>query len=224
MTTEQERERELLAEAQVASIASPVALGFASFALPLFIWGVINADFFDQSSLTFLIPVALVYGGLAQIAAAMWSFRKHDGLLALAFGTFGAFWISYGMLLWMQRAEFLRFEAGTEQNLMGLFFLSWAIPAAYIWLAAVARGNYAIAATLLLADAAFLSVMAGYYADSSTWREAGGWLAVVGAAVAWYTSAAEIINHTVTRMVLPTHYAPLGTDLEQLERHPGHMI
>lgn len=76
-----------------------MALGFAAFALPFFIWGAIYANFFPQATVFFLIPVALAYGGLAQVAAAIWSFRKHDGLLATVFGSYGAFWLTYGMLL-----------------------------------------------------------------------------------------------------------------------------
>lgn len=219
-----EGERNVYAEAQIASIASPIALGFAAFALPLFMWGVINADFFSQSERFFLIPVALVYGGLAQLAASMWSFRKHDGLLAITFGSYGAFWLTFGTLLWMQHGGFLAYSGSTERNLLGLFFLAWAVPMTYLWAASVARAHWAMSAALIAGAASFWLVMIAYYADSSAWMQVGGWVAIAAAVIGWYTSAAEVINHTVAKMVLPTHRAALGTDLERLEGHPENLI
>ena len=227
MTAERERERELLAEAQVASIASPLGLGFAAFALPFFIWGAIFADFFDRATAAyFLIPIALVYGGATQVAAAMWAFRKHDGLLATVFGSYGAFWLTYGTFLWMERAEFLTF-GGSTNELLGLFFVSWAVFAVYAWLAAMARGremNYPMAGALLGAAATFVLAAIAYYADANVWYQIAGWVAMVTAVLGWYTSAAGTINHAVARMVLPTHAAPIGTEIERLERHPEHLI
>lgn len=215
-------EREAWAEAQIASVASSLPLGFAAFALPFFVWGAINADFFDQSARFFLIPIALMYGGLAQVAAGMWAFRKHDGLVATVFGSYGAFWLTYGTLLWMQNANFLALGTA-ESDLMGLFFISWFVFGAYAWLAAVPRRNYAMVATLLVAAATFIAVSVAYYADSASWMKLGGWLAIVTAALGWYTSAAGAINETVHRMVLPTHWAHFGADIEELEHHPAHL-
>lgn len=222
-----ERERELLAEAQVASVASPLALGFAAFALPFFLWGAIFADFFDRATATyFLIPIALMYGGLAQVAGAMWAFRKHDGLLATVFGSYGAFWLTYGTLLWMEKAEFLTFGASTN-DLMGLFFGAWAVFGVYAWLASMARGremNYAMAAALLGAAATFVLAAIAFSSDANAWYRVAGWVAMVTAVAGWYTSAAAAINHAVGRMIAPTHAAPLGTSIERIERHAEHLV
>jgi len=222
-----ERERELLAEAQVASGASPLALGFAAFALPLFVWGAIFAGFFERATAAyFLIPIALMYGGLAQVAGAMWAFRKHDGLLATVFGSYGAFWLTYGTLLWMEKAEFLSF--GADQNgFMSLFFAAWAVFGVYAWLASMARGremNYAMAAALLGAAAPLVLAAIAYGTDASSWYKVAGWVAMVTGAAGWYTSAAAAINHAIARMVVPTHAAPLGTPIERIERHPEHLV
>lgn len=214
-----EQERELLKEAQVASIANPAALGLAAFALPLFMWGAINADFFDRSrAILFLIPLGLVYGGLTQYVAGMWAFRKHEPLLATVFGSFGAFWVSYSAFLWMQHARFLDLGGDTD-NLLGLFFIGWAVFAAYTCVAAV-RVNWALALMLAVLTATFVALAIGFFADSGGWKTFGGWLAMITGVLCWYASAADAINTAFGRIMLPTRVLRLGIPLEPEYRRP----
>ena len=46
----------------------------------------------------FLFPFAAMFGGVAQFAAAMWSYRARDALATAMFGMFGSFWVAYGIL------------------------------------------------------------------------------------------------------------------------------
>lgn len=215
-----EQERELLKEAQLATIASPATLGLAALALPLFVWGAIYADFFADRdrAVMFLIPLGLVYGGLTQYAAGMWAFRKHEPVLATLFSSFGAFWVSYAGLLWMQQARFLDL-GGDARGLYGLFFAGWAVFAIYMLIAAV-RVNWALA-LMLLALAATLVVMAiGFFADRGGVLTFGGWLAMIAGVLCWYASAADAINSTFGRIVLPTRTMRWGAPLEPEYRRP----
>ena len=45
-----------------------------------------------------LILPALAYGGLAQFCAGMWEFAVGNTFGALAFSSFGPFWISFGVI------------------------------------------------------------------------------------------------------------------------------
>jgi succinate-acetate transporter protein len=214
-----EQERELLKDAQVAAIANPASLGLAAFALPLFIWGAINADFFDRTTaVMFLIPLGLVYGGLTQYIAGMWAFRKHEPFLATLFSAFGAFWVSYAVLLWMERARF--FDLGADRNdLLGLFFTGWAIFSVYMLVAAT-RLNRALALMLLALTATFVVVAIGFYADASGWTTLGGWLAMVAGVLCWYASAADVVNSAFGRILLPTRRLRWGDPLEPEYRRP----
>ena len=40
-----------------------------------------------------VLPLALFYGGIAQLLAGMWEFRKDNTFGALAFTSYGAFWL-----------------------------------------------------------------------------------------------------------------------------------
>jgi succinate-acetate transporter protein len=215
-----EQERELLKEAQVAAIASPASLGLAAFALPLFIWGAIYADFFADRAraVMFLIPLGLVYGGLTQYAAGMWAFRKHEPLLATLFSSFGAFWVSYAGLLWMQQARFLDLGADTE-TLFGLLFAGWAVFAIYMLIAS-ARVNWALALMLLALAATFVVMAAGFFSGRGGILTFGGWLAMIAGVLCWYASAADAINTAFGRIVLPTRTMRWGAPLEPEYRRP----
>jgi succinate-acetate transporter protein len=71
------------APAQAAAIADPTPVGLAGFALTTFLFSVINAGWLDQIG-TF-IPPALFYGGLVQLLAGMWAFRRNNPFGALVF-------------------------------------------------------------------------------------------------------------------------------------------
>ena len=42
-----------------------------------------------------MLGLALTYGGLAQLLAGMWEFRTGNTFGAVAFTSFGAFWLSF---------------------------------------------------------------------------------------------------------------------------------
>src|SRR3990172_6617386 len=81
--------------------SSPAALAMVAFALPLFIWSAFNAGYFKASNEEFIIPLAVFLGGPIAFASAMWALYRRDAYLGTAAGVFAAFWISYGMLLWL---------------------------------------------------------------------------------------------------------------------------
>ena len=46
-----------------------------------------------------VLAVALAYGGIVQVLAGMWEFRTGNTFGAVAFSSYGAFWISYFVLV-----------------------------------------------------------------------------------------------------------------------------
>ena len=70
-------------------IANPGALGLGGFALTTFLLSVINAGIMPRESGGVVIPMALFYGGLAQILAGMWEFKTGNIFGATCFTSFG---------------------------------------------------------------------------------------------------------------------------------------
>src|SRR6201999_747600 len=76
--------------APAASIADPGPLGLAAFALTTFLLSADNAHWMNGNSAgTAFLGYALAYGGLAQLLAGMWEFRRGNVFASTAFSSYG---------------------------------------------------------------------------------------------------------------------------------------
>lgn len=82
----------------VPSIADPAPVGLAGFAMTTFVLSVFNANLIKDPTgklAAVVLPLALFYGGLVQLLAGMWEFKNRNTFGALAFSSFGGFWLAY---------------------------------------------------------------------------------------------------------------------------------
>src|SRR3954467_7821953 len=182
----------------VASIADPGPLGLAAFALTTFVLSVFNAKLIVTGD-TVVLGLALFYGGLAQLLAGMWEFTKGNTFGAVAFTSYGAFWMSFWYLL-----NHLP-KAGPRDLFhgVGVYLLMWAIFTAYMTVAAL-RTSGAVLAVFVMLTLTFLALAVGWLDNHSTgWIHFGGWLGLITALLAWYASFAGVVNSTFRRVVCP---------------------
>src|ERR1700721_2627173 len=83
---------------QAYSTADPAPLGLAAFAMTTFALSISNTNIWGPGA-DAALALALVYGGGVQLLAGMWEFVRKNTFGALAFSSFGAFWIAYYVLL-----------------------------------------------------------------------------------------------------------------------------
>jgi succinate-acetate transporter protein len=183
------------------SIADPGPLGLAGFAMTTFVLSVFNANLLNAGLLTSVLPLALFYGGIAQLLAGMWEFRKGNTFGALAFTSYGAFWLSY---YWLVQNVIAKLQpAGEVHKAVGLYLLVWTIFTAYMTIAAI-RTNGAVLAVFVVLSLTFLFLTIGAFADKSGITHVGGWLGLITAVLAWYASFAGVTNSTWGKTVMPT--------------------
>jgi succinate-acetate transporter protein len=187
-----------------AAIADPAPLGLGAFALTVMVLSVVNAGIVPVTLLPTVLGLALFYGGAGLLLAGMWEFRRGNTFGAVAFSSYGMFWLSY----WFY-ASFVaaRLPIGQIHQATGLFLLGWTIFTAYMTVASL-RTNGAVAATFILLTLTFLFLTIGAFGSTvpstSSMTKIGGWLGLVTALAAWYTSFAGVANATFKRTVLPT--------------------
>lgn len=191
-------------DASAARASSPIAdpgpLGLAAFASTTFVLSCFNAGLMPASQEKVVLPLALFYGGLVQLLAGMWEFRKGNTFGATAFASYGAFWLAF--------AAYVQFIipglGGTEAAATptGLFLLAWTIFTGYMLLASV-RTNGALVAVFLFLFLTFLCLTVGELGGMKQAASLGGYLGLVTAVAAWYASAAVVTNATWGRTVLP---------------------
>lgn len=180
---------------EMPNVADPAPLGLAAFALTTFLLSAKNAGWTDGGNAW--LGFAFAYGGLAQLLAGMWEFRNRNVFGATAFSTYGSFWIGLGLYVLLVE------EASPNAlNDLGWILLAFAIFNTYMLLWST-RVSAAVFLVFLTLEATEVVLAAGFFADAESLIRAGGVIGVVTAAVAWYTSAAGVVNGMAGRPVLP---------------------
>jgi len=176
--------------------ADPAPLGLAAFALTTFILSGHNALFIPD--ITWL-GLAFFYGGLAQLLAGMWEFRTGNTFGAVAFTSYGAFWLSYFALVQWFVKDIPKADAG---HAVGLFLIAWGIFTTYMFVASL-RTTAAISLVFALLAATFVLLGIAEAGAHTNLAKIGGYVGLATAAAAWYASFAAVVNHTFGRVCLP---------------------
>jgi succinate-acetate transporter protein len=182
--------------APTASIADPGPLGLAAFALTTFLLSVVNAHWTNGNSAgTAWLGYAFAYGGIIQLLAGMWEFRRGNVFASTAFSSYGGFWI--GLFVWLR-------VVGTTPtgHDLGWILVAFAIFNTYMLLMAT-QVNLAVFLVFLTLELTEIVLAIGNFTSSVTISQAGGYIGVLTALVAWYTSAAGVSAGIGGRILLP---------------------
>jgi succinate-acetate transporter protein len=188
-----------MASASAASIADPAPLGLAGFALTTFLLSLVNAKLIPAGAEPVVFGLALAYGGLAQLLAGMWEFRKGNTFGSTAFTSYGAFWISFWALVTFYVPKIPEAAAGTA---VGWYLVAWGIFTTLMWFASF-RTTAGLVLLFALLAATFFFLGAGDLSGVKGVGTFGGWLGLVTAVVAWYLALAGVMASTFGRPVLP---------------------
>src|SRR4051794_33611677 len=180
-------------------IADPGPLGLAAFALTTFVLSMFNADLVGSGGEPIVFGLAFAYGGLAQVLAGMWEFRTGNTFGAVAFTSYGAFWLSFWAFVQFYAPKIPEADAG---HAVGLYLIAWGIFTAYMFVASL-RTTAAIALVFILLTITFIALGIGDAGGTTGITKLGGWLGLATAAAAWYASFAGVTNATFGRVVLP---------------------
>jgi hypothetical protein len=193
-------------------VADPAPLGLGAFALTTFVLSGHNATFIPD---LIWVGLALFYGGLTQLLAGMWEFRNRNVFGATAFSTYGGFWMSFGIFAVLAETSKSFGSALTGANLPNAaawFLIAFAIFNTYmlLWSTQVSVAVFLVFLTLEVTE---ILLAVGNFSEAhgnanNGWVHLGGWVGIATAAVAWYTSAAGVINGMKGSAILPVG-APL---------------
>jgi succinate-acetate transporter protein len=177
--------------------ADPGPLGLAAFAGTTFVLSLMNSNLVSISGIGSVLALALAYGGIAQLVAGIWEFRTGNTFGAVAFCSFGAFWISYFVLIRLIPA------AAITPHGVSAYLWMWAIFTIYMFVASL-RTTGAVAVVFFLLAITFVLLAWGDMGSGHTSiHKAGGWVGLATAIAAWYASFAAVMNSTWGRVVLP---------------------
>jgi len=194
-------------------IADPAPLGLAAFALTTFLLSAINAGWAKYSTGFDWWGFAIAYGGLCQLLAGMWEFRNRNVFGATAFSTYGGFWIGVGLWLHFIAGPVAATAGVAVDRDLGWILLAFAIFNTYM-LVCSTQVNTAVFAVFLTLEITEILLFIGNLTTSKAALppfavgntgliQAGGYVGVLTALVAWYTSMAGVMNGHKGRVVFP---------------------
>jgi uncharacterized protein len=175
--------------------SNPAPLGLAGFALTTWLLSMINAGWFSADGMNLVLAVALAYGGTAQIIAGVMELPRGNTFGATAFVSYGAFWWSFALFV-------LFLHDKVPAAFVGWYLFLWGVFTFYMWIASL-RSARALQLIFLALWITFFLLAAGEWTGMSVLHVAGGYVGLITAILAFYLSAAEVINESHQRTVLP---------------------
>ncbi len=184
-------------------IAAPSVLGLFGFAGATFIVAANMAGWYGSASTPgYLFPFAAFFGGLAQFLAGMWAYRARDAVATAMHGTWGAFWLGYGLLQLLLATGVLE-TGGTLDHALGFWFIALGAITISGMVGAAVEGGFGVTAVLATLAAGSGLAAAAFLSGSTTTEHAAGWVFVISAALAWYVASGLMINAAAGKTILP---------------------
>ncbi|HHX43401.1 MAG TPA: hypothetical protein GX714_05350 [Chloroflexi bacterium] len=183
-------------------IAAPMILGLYALASGVFLLGSTTLGWFTGSNDPGgLFPFIGVFAGLAQLLAAMWSYRARDGLGTVLHGFWGSLWLAYGIGGLLVALGALPSPVAD----LGEFGLWLLIGSAITLVATVAAAARSIMLTLTMAVLTISSILAtiGYLTDGDAFVNAGAIGFIATAVLSWYVASSLLLDSAFGRHILP---------------------
>jgi succinate-acetate transporter protein len=146
----------------------------------------------------------------------MWEFRNRNVFGSTAFSTYGGFWIGLGAFVVLVAPNIS--SAATLESELGFIVFAFAVFNTYMLLWST-RTNLAVLGVFATLEATEIILFWAYWAHAATLLKVGGWVGVATAAVAWYASAAGVVNGMAGHTVVPVGRALWGG--RELQVRPG---
>ena len=175
-------------------LANPAPLGLAGFAFTTWMLSMHNAGWFTGDAVPLVLTLAYAYGGSMQMLAGIMEFPRGNTFGFVAFSSYGAFWWSFALFV-----QF--FAAKVPAAFVGWYLFVWGVFTFYMWIATF-RANRAVQLVFLALWITFVLLAFGIW-FAPILGKLGGYVGLVTAVLAFYLSAAEVINEAYGKTVLP---------------------
>jgi uncharacterized protein len=182
-------------------LANPAPLGLTGFALTTWMLSMVNAGWYTGAGVPLVLASAFAFGGTAQFFAGLMEMPRGNTFGFVAFCSYGAFWWSFALFV-----QF--FTAAVPPGFVGWWLVMWGVFTLFMWIASLAL-NRAVQLVFLALWITFFLLGAADLFGAPTLHTLGGYTGLLTAVLAFYLAAAEVINETHARVILPIGAPPL---------------
>lgn len=193
--------------------AAPAPMGLCAFALCTFVVSLVNIAARHMKNTSIMIAIAFFYGGAVQFLAAAWSIACGDAFGAIAFSSYGAYWLSYGAIVSDSFGIVSNFNGDSAElaSAMGFFYIAWFVFTFFMFLFTIRTniGNMLLYAGL---DLIYLLLACAEFTGKEALTKASGWVGLCVAFIAWYNAFSDIALKQLTFVTLPKKVSPLAPE------------
>lgn len=182
-------------------VADPTTLGLFGLAIVTFVASSQKLGITD--GLGFVLPWALLLGGMAQLIAAIFDFKHNNLFGATAFSAYGLFWLGMGMS-WLVKmgclGQTLAEAADTRQ--LGFVFIGYMILSAALT-ASTVKMSKAMFVLMSLIVLLFLALGLDALGCGHAWHTVAAWTEMAIALLTFYVLSAKYLSGFFGRHILP---------------------
>lgn len=188
--------------------ADPAGLGLIGFGFTTIMLSLVNSGLVPSAGMEVVLPLAFVFGGLAQFFAGTLEARAGNTFGMVAFCSYGSFWVWFALMLWLGGMDSL--DLSNVGNAINVGLIVWGFFTLYMWVSTFKLNVALFGVFFTLWPTYFLLGIGGLTGLHSVSVAGGGGLGVLCGVIAMYTSFAIVTNDTFGRVVIPV--GPLGDD------------
>lgn len=185
--------------------ANPAPLGLLGFGMTTVLLNLHNAGLFAMSSM--ILAMGLFYGGAAQVIAGLMEWKKGNTFAAVAFTSYGFFWMSLVGLVVFPKTGLMD---PVDEGGMVAYLIMWGIFTAILFVGTF-KLNRATQVVFGSLTVLFALLALGDATGNETIKHLAGWEGIFCGASAMYSAAAQILNELYGRVVLPLGDKPAAT-------------
>jgi uncharacterized protein len=171
-------------------LGDPMMLGLPCFIVGSVSLGLALIGVVPAAAIGAAIPIILTATAIGLFLATIWAASLGQNAVASVFGIFAGFWLSYAVLVLGLTHNWFGIAPASAQATQELFLVAWLVLITLLTLTTL-RLPAAYTAVFFLVDVALLLVFLGVNEGSTGLLKAGGYVALVFAAIGAYLYASS---------------------------------
>jgi len=180
------------------NLANPAPLGLMGFGMTTVLLNIHNAGFFGISAV--IIAMGIFYGGIAQIIAGCFEFKKGNTFGTTAFTSYGLFWLSLVFLIYFNGKFGI---PANEEAFLAWYFFMWGLFTFFMWIGTW-KATRALQVVFLTLTILFWMLAArDGFGWKGTWAIATGYEGIFCGASAIYCAMGQVLNENFKKVILP---------------------
>ena len=177
--------------------ANPGPLGLLCFALTTILLSAHNAGFFGLDAM--ILAMAVFYGGIGQVFAGVFEWKKNNTFATTAFVSYGFFWLTLAGIIVFPK---LGIAERPSEIAMGSYLGIWGLMS-FVMFIGTFRLNKALQFTFFLLIIAFALLSIGDFTGNAFLKKIAGYEGILLGFSAMYTGLAQVLNELFGRVVWP---------------------